>query len=106
MKTLIKSSLIATAFFASSVMAAGSYDSDIMSHSKEGIMGGFTAALTQPVKFDDFSADLTAHPTAGYYIAAPVETGLAKTHCVNIEAFVALEEHPIEGGMGLVQQRC
>ncbi len=103
MKTLIKSTIIASTFFAASVMAAPAYDSDIFSHPVQGIM---SAAATDTSSFSEFANVLSSHPVEGYMTDSSPQTGMAATHCLNNDTFLALETHPVEGILDMTSQRC
>ncbi|MFT5720768.1 MAG: hypothetical protein ACI9W6_001068 [Motiliproteus sp.] len=110
MKTLIKTTLIASALFTSSLMAATTYDSEQMSHPREGIMNFGVADAGEASKRVGFNEMLPLHSVERTYMGAPASVDAtqgyaAQAHCLNTEAFTMLN-HPKEGIMGIAERQC
>lgn len=110
MKALLKSSMIMSTIFATSVMTSSLVDQDLINHPVEGNMSSPTMTITynnqSPENLKDFAADITTHPVEGYLVASRDNQVIAATDCMNSMSLSGLQEHPIEGDLGVVRPHC
>lgn len=106
MKTFINTAFIASALLASSLATAAEYDSELMSHPREGIMGYGEPAIQLAASTKSMEWELANHPIEGILVNEDSSTMLSKSHCVSYDTSFALLQNTQEGLLGVAQSKC